>query len=291
MSSDLVQGPARPPDAAGLDAELREGLEGMATGLSLCRCASGYHTVWAALRAIGEGRGLQSEAPVLDPLLRPLLAGGTHVLIAGAADAKSLAVLHAIANTRSVRFSLADSCPAPLQRAREFAAQRQIALRTIQTDLAELVADDPWDLVFVHYTLSFADAPRRRRILLALAHGLAPSGVVVCSAKFDASGGDDPPVEAAARWLQHMPAVLAKRLAGQPHAWAGIEPLLAGYAHEWALRKASQPSQSVLEDEFTAAGLLIRERLQTARSQSPKPATSTANHRQYSRILVAGRAD
>lgn len=292
MSGDLGQGPSRQSSAAaGLDAELREGLEGMANGLRLCRCASRYHTVWAALRAVGEGRGLQSEAPVLDPLLQPLLKDGQHVLIAGAADAKSLAVLHALANGRSVRFSLADSCPAPLRRASDFASQQGITLRSVATDLAELVTDDPWHLVFVHYTLSFADRARRRRILQAVARGLAAGGSIVCAAKFDAAGADDAPVDAARRWLARMHPVFSARLSGQPQAWADLEPLLAGYAQEWAQRKASQPSQSQLEDDFVSAGLVVRERLETPRGKNAKPASSLARHRQYSRILVAGRAD
>lgn len=292
MTGDLVQDASRRlPDVAGLDAELREGLEGMANGLRLCRCASRYHTVWAALRAAGEGRGLQSEAPVLDPLLQPLLRAGQHVLIAGAADAKSLAVLHALANGQSVRFSLADSCPAPLRRASDCASQHGIALRTVATDLAELVTDDPWHLVFVHYTLSFADGERRCRILQALARGLAPGGSVVCAAKFDAAGADDAPVDAARRWLARMHPVFSARLSGQPQAWAQLEPLLAGYAQEWAQRKASQPSQSQLEDDFARAGLVIRERLETPRGVAARPASSLAKHEQYSRILVAGHAE
>lgn len=283
MTKDLDQGVG---DHAVLDA-----LEGLAIGLPLCTCATHYHAIWGTLKAAGSAHGLETEAPVLDPLLSPLLADGRRVLIAGAADGNSLRMLHALAGSRSPRFSLSDRCPAPLRRAAMVADQQGISLRTHEADLADLVPDEPWDLVFLHYTLSFAGPAHRGRILSALARGLAPGGTLVCSAKFDAQGPGESQAAAADRWLARMRPRIVNCLADHPQALAAIQPLLAAYAKDWAARKASQPSQVELEDDFARAGLDVRQRLATARGRSAESALDSVGHQQHSVVLVAGVRD
>lgn len=274
------------------DALLADALLSIQHGLSLCRCASRYHAVWGALKAAGAGRGLQNEMPVLAPLLRPLLAEAGHVLIAGAADAGSLRTLHALAGPVAPRFSVVDRCPAPLLRLAEVAAQLGINLRSQACDLAELVCGEPWDLVFAHYTLSFAGQVQRRRVLKALAQGLAPQGRLVCVAKFEALGPAQDPAAAASQWLQRLRPRIAAALASQPQTLAAVMPWLDAYAQDWALRKAAQPSPAELQADLAACGLQLVQQLDPSASGSAASVAASAQwHQQYSIVYVARRAD
>ena len=273
-----------------LQDDLQDALQGIAVGLSSCQCPGAYHTIWGALRATGAGHGLESEAPVLDPLLDPLVGNGSRVLIAGAADANSLRMLHGLAQGRAVQFSVADRCPAPLRRASDWAQRRGIELQVIEADLADLPGRGQWDLAFLHYTLSFGDAQRRRQVLAALAAVLSAKGVIVCALKFDA-GAAETPAAAAQRWLARMSPLMSQRLSGHPETWARIEPLLSGYALQWAERKAMQASPDRLEGDFASAGLRVHQRIDTPRSPLTARRNSLAAHDQYSQVWVAARAD
>lgn len=268
----------------------REALEGLEIGRRLCACPGGYHVLWGLLRSAGVGQGLKTEQPVLEPLLAGLLAKGGHVLVAGAADSGSLALLHACARGEPVRFTVADLCAAPLERVTRYAGVHGINAATIQSDLAELKADDPWDLVFIHYTLSFADQALRRRVLCGLARGLTPAGTVVCAVKFAADGDPSREGAAADSWQARIRPKLAALLEAHPGDLAVVDALLPEYARMRASRKALQPVPAELEADFAACGLVVRERIDTPRADWAASGDNPTADRQHSVILVAGLA-
>lgn len=280
-------------DEAGL---LREALDGLAIGLRACTCAHRYHALWSVLKAAGVHRGIHAESAGLAAVLRPLLEPRAHVLIAGTADASALQLLAACADAPSqLRFTIADRCPAPLRRAADHADAHGLAVTTRATDLACIATDDPWDLVFMHYTLSFADGATRQRVLGAIAGGLAPGGHVVCVAKFgDRAAAVGSAVGSAAgsgqTWLAPLQPKIAQLLAGHPDALAEVDALLPGYARSRDERASAQPSPAELAAEFASAGLEMCATHATTRSAWTRSAAFPTVDRQESMILVAVHA-
>ncbi len=272
---------------------LVDALEALNNGLRHCRCPNGYHSVWGLLRAVGARRGLQIEAPVLCALMQTMLGAGSRVLIAGAADTASLQLLGGLASGRGARFMVADACPAPLRQAERVATTLGLDVQTVASDLADLPAPPPgagWDLVFMHYTLGFSDADKRRRVLAALARGLAPAGRVVCAAKFSAEPAAADAAAAAQRWLQGMAPRLQAALADHPQAWAAAQAPLAAYAQERAQRRVRQPDLAELESDFTASGLQVTERLPLPQRQRADPDRAGPAQEDDIKVLVAVRA-
>lgn len=266
------------------DALLQEALDGLAAGLAHCTCPTGYHALWGALKAAGVNRGIYTEAPVLQRLIAPLLQAGGHALVAGAADAAGLELLAACAGEAPMRFTVADQCPAPLMGVRHCAAARGLAVETVQSDLSRLPPPaEPWTLVFIHYTLSFMDAGLRRRVLGALAAGLAPSGTIVCCAKFGEPGERASPQA----WTDAMHERLALVFAGHPEALAAIEPHLSAYSGNRSGRRAAQPGLDELRADFAAAGLGVDEVHETGRGAWSHSAANPSPDRQTSLVLLA----
>ena len=182
-----------------------------------------------------------------------------HLLIAGTADASSFQMLRTIAGETPVRFTVADRCAAPLRLVTEAAGERQTPVHTIQCDLAELSTGDPWDLVFIHYTLSFMDADTRALVLRRLARGLAPGGVVICGVKFERPDGDGE-AETDDGWIAGVRARLATTFHQHPAIIVELDEMLPAYAEARTRINQSQVPLSVLETEFAATGLSILER-------------------------------
>lgn len=271
------------------DAELlRDALEGLTVGEQSCICPNRYHALWGVFKAAGVHRGIYAESTGLADVIRPLLVRGAHVLIAGTADTTALQLLGACAGSPSdLRFTVADRCPSPLRRVAAHAAAHRMDVRTVETDLSMLGSGDPWDLVFIHYTLSFADTQARRSILRAIADGLAPGGTVICVAKFGERAGGNDPGDA---WLAPLRPAIDRVLAGHPEARASVDALLPGYAKSRDERATSQPTVEELEADLASAGLAVRARHATARSEWTRSAEFPTVDRQETMILVAVHA-
>lgn len=230
--------------------------------ISRCQCPDHWHTLWMGLKTTGLLRGVYLQAPLLRTLLAPHWVPGGHVLIAGAADTGCLEVLSTLFAGEPARYTVVDLCAAPMDMVAAHAAQAGLDVRTAQANLADLPDGEPWDLVFIHYTLSFLDAPARAAFLRRLKAGLSPRGVAVCALRFQA-----PPVSAdsgvdQARtqlWLASTEAQLRAAFGSDP---ALIEPLLQGlpaYAQSRQVRERTMPHADVMREEFRQAGLEILE--------------------------------
>lgn len=262
----------------------------------LCGCASRYHVLWGALRAVGSHRGIYTESAQLQALAAPLIPSAGRVLVAGAADEVSLELLMRAAGGRGVHWTVVDRCAAPLAAVRELGQQRGETVHTAQALLHETLAQQPWHLVFIHYTLSFLDAEARAHTLRRLALQLTPDGHVLCAAKFSEEPLDEAArLVEARRWAAAQQARAAQCFGAHPELLAYCEQHLRAYGEERAARLWRQPDVVVLEREFAAAGLQIVATHSTERCAVSAAAAAAADEatrlqRQHSVVLVARRA-
>lgn len=241
------------------EAFLREALEALPVCIQHCSCPDHWHALWAGLKATGVLRGVHGQATFLRGMLQPYLVPGGQVMIAGAADTGSLEVLHAVIADPAARFCVVDRCEAPLALVRRRAAALGLELETVYAGLDEVRARRSWDLVFIHYTLSFMDPASRRRLLEHLRQDLSGPGVVVCAVRHKQAATADDATGPAAGWIDTIGRQLRQTYAGRPDL---LEPLLAwlpDYAHARQLREDVMPHFDVLREEFGAAGFALRE--------------------------------
>src|SRR5690349_24910042 len=96
----------------------------VAIGRESCTCEGPYHVWWPLLRAAGAvGVHRAREDDALSAILRPLVADGTRILIAGSGDAGTLCTIGRICDPLRPHFTVLDRCPAPLTLVQDFAAE------------------------------------------------------------------------------------------------------------------------------------------------------------------------
>jgi hypothetical protein len=277
-----VIAPFLPPPS---DQLLQLALDGLSNAVQHCTCPTHYHALWGALKAAGVHRALYTEAPVLEPVLRGLLQTAQHVLVAGSADTGALELLRHCAQGRALQWTVSDQCPAPLQLVERYSLLHALDCTTVQTDLAHLAPTaKPWDVVFVHYTLSFMDQATRRQVLQNLRSGLGPDGSIVCAAKFDTAPGN------ANSWLQAMKPRLQEYFSAHPQALSTLLGYLPGYAQQRSGRIDHQPTLEILKDDFAFAGLTVRSVSDTGRARWTHSSQNPAPDRQSSLLLLAAHA-
>jgi hypothetical protein len=150
-------------------------------GRALCTCDTQYHALWGLLRAAGCTGGLEEEEAVLSPLLARLLAGGKRILIVGAADTGTLCMTARAAKERNADITVLDHCRSPLRLIESFSSEHGLPAHTLHLDVTELGAAASWDVMLLHYTLSFIAPEQRSGVMQRLAHALAPGGTLVCT--------------------------------------------------------------------------------------------------------------
>ena len=253
------QASASTPDTAAADAYLREALHALPVCFDHCECGDHWHAVWAGLKATGMQRTLHSQTDFLTALLKPYTVPGGLVMIAGAADTGSLEVLHTAIDDAGQRYCVIDRCEAPLQLVRQRAAELAMSLHARHGTLETVRAEQPWDMVFIHYTLSFMDRAARLQFIHHLRQDLAPRGVVVCAVRQTQPDAHSTPAEQLRRWTQTSAARLASTFAGHGELLARLQQWLPAYAQVRQQRQSRMPPLEQLLDEFLGAGFKLLE--------------------------------
>lgn len=244
----------RPADAADLP---WAACRAAALAAELCRhgCAW-YHGFWGFARLYGVLPAVgRSHTALLDLFERAAAAGRRRILLCGAADQGLLA--YALAGTGTAGFrpeiTVTDLCPTPLKLSDEYARRRGGSVATIPGD-ATTLAGGPYDLIVAHNFANFFDEDGRRRLALAWARMLAPTGEV---ALFATSRPTDLARQPRFADPDALAAALAAARAASPHADL-IEPeRLASMARTFAARRQRHniSSVSALLAPMEAAGL------------------------------------
>jgi SAM-dependent methyltransferase len=269
----------------------QEALEALPVCISHCQCPDRWHTVWAGLKATGLLRGVHAQAPFLRETLRPYWVQGGNVLIAGAADTGSLDVLNALYGDTTARYTVVDHCEAPLRLISKRAETRHLQVRTVLADLDAMETAQPWDLVFIHYTLSFMDNAARMQVFRHLKQTLAPNGVIACALRFVAVPAPTDDAKAATEWLAATHNTLRTIYAGNPDLLASLTEWLPVYARARRERERLMPHATIVREELAAAGFkILSEHDNPGQTATGKPDLSRPGTVQ-SCFLMAGHAD
>jgi hypothetical protein len=151
---------------------------------SQCACHDHWHFFWASLKATGLRRGVYHQYDLFKSLLDDHLSNGSKVFIAGAADAGSLQVLHAVAGDKQVEFTVMDHCQAPLTMVAEYAQRHGIRVETQLGDISQLTSDALLDTILIHNTLILMSKSARVDALMAFVRRLAPQGIILCNVRY-----------------------------------------------------------------------------------------------------------
>jgi SAM-dependent methyltransferase len=147
---------------------------------TMCGSCRDLHALWAYIRLSRMSSGTEGKGSLTQARLSEFMARGLRdVLIAGSQDTGLLA-LAANAGQRAGTITVLDICGTPLALCRALAEEWSLPIETIERDLrGDLGLERRFDLVLVHGTLQFIDAPDRLRALAGINRALRPGGKLV----------------------------------------------------------------------------------------------------------------
>lgn len=242
-----------------------QSLHALSVAVEHCTCADRWHLLWAANKALGLMRGMHLQQEFLRDLMARHLNPRPRVLIGGAADTGSLDVLSTVIDDPGAQYTVVDLCPAPLHLVRERGTEQGLPLHTQQVGLDQVRADPPWDLVFIHYTLSFMDAAQRQRFMHHAHADLAPGGVVVCAVR-EKQRPATPPEDLAAQqreravdWARQAQPGFERICASRPELLAPLRQWAPVYGLSRMVREDSMVTFQEVADEFAACGFTLLE--------------------------------
>ncbi len=244
---------------------VEQALRALPVCIARCTCPDHWHVLWAGLKTIGLVRTVHGQQAFLGTLLPRFVKPAPHVMVAGAADTGSLEVLCAALADPAARYTVLDLCEAPLQLVRDRAAERSLSLQTARMALDEARTAQPWDLVFIHYTMGFLSAAQRLRFMQRMHEGLAPGGTVVCAVRQKqppATSPADLPASQQRRaddWAREIEPRFEQVCAGRPELLSHLRQGLPAYALSRMQREDSMPTARTVTDEFTSAGFRLLE--------------------------------
>ena len=238
---------------------LREALHALPLCIAHCECPDHWHTLWAGLKAAGVRRNLHDQGGFLSALLARYRRTMGRVMIAGAADTGSLEVLHAALDDTHTRYEVVDHCEAPLRLVRERARALGLDLRARHEQLESVRASEPWDMVFIHYTLGFMSKPARQQFLRHLRQDMASTGVVVCAVREHAVLNVNEATHELTRAMQPMAQQLAQTFADHPALLEELLRWLPDYAASRQQRQGQASDFAQLMAEFDEAGFTVLE--------------------------------
>lgn len=241
------------------DAFLREALHALPLCIEHCECPDHWHTLWAGLKATGVRRSLHDQGGFLSTLLAPHRKARGRVMIAGAADTGSLEVLHAALDDAHTRYEVIDRCEAPLRLVRERAHELGLDLCARHAQLETVRASEPWDMVFIHYTLGFMSTPARQQFMSHLRQDMASTGVVVCAVREHTELKMNEAARELTNAMQPMVQQLAQTFADYPALLEEFMRWLPDYAASRQQRQGQAPNFAQLMTEFDEAGFTLVE--------------------------------
>ncbi len=244
---------------------LDQSLQALAVSVGQCTCPDRWHLLWAAIKATGLMRGMHHQQAFLAELLPRYLKPGPRVLIGGAADTGSLDVLSAALADPGAHYTVLDLCPAPLQMVRTRATEHGLSVDTVSTALDQLRTDRPWDLVFVHYTLSFLNRDERLRFMRHMRQDLAAGGVVVCAVREKQPPAETPEdladqqAQRASDWARQAMPGFERVCADRPDLLEPVRRWAPAYALARMVREDSMATFRTVADEFASCGFVLLE--------------------------------
>ena len=268
----------------------QEAVEALPICIQHCDCPDHWHTLWAGLKAIGLLRGVHTQATLFQEALRPHWVVGGRVLIAGAADSGSLDVLHSLYRDGTARYPVVDQCEAPLKLIARRAETQNLRVEGHLADLAAMAVPENWDLVFIHYTLSFMDAAARARVFRKLKAHLTHRGVILVALRYLNGPAATSPNAGTTKWIESTTQLLRQTFADRPQLLAPLLEWLPTYSRSRMERERVMPHADIVRQELEFAGFQILRTYDGGAPGSPAKPDLPKPGAIVSTIMVVGHA-
>ena len=249
-----------------------------------------YHAMWGYVQLAGFRRNsLVQQSENLETLIGEHASSRARILIAGAADATSLALTAQATKDGGTRITVADHCETPLDVCRAFAKAHGIAASTVKVDLAEVPAGGAYNLVFAHVVLMFIAKEQRVGFLRNLRSSLAEGGRLLLIHKLRYRKADGAREHKARLFAQRVIDALSERGIGLPDEEVRFRQGLEKYCLARDARDENPIGFEEVEADLAAAGFKIARRIDHRRApvacdDDAPPAAIIST-----RIFIAGR--
>ena len=253
----------------------------------LCTCSGNYHQVHPLLHAIGLMRGIADDRDALNPLLLGMIAPGSRILIAGAADAMLLQYFFENSTVRPLSVTVVDRCAAPLALIERMMLPEGISVETRQADLADFAGDKPYDLILSHAMLPFVSDAIRIAILERLGASLTSDGRLVVVVRLPSRPDLLTAQEHSAGWLEKITGSLGAFPDLVDYCGDALPTVLRRNAEDRSSRKGNIREIAQLYDAIDRAGLRIDQHVIGNEIISRFTANSAERGRQGHIFLIA----
>jgi hypothetical protein len=156
-----------------------------------CGTCGDYHALWPYRRLAGMVHGVEVSADTVTDLIRELLPAKGRVLIAGAADAGTTALVAGATRNLHAPIDVADRCPTPLATCRQFATMHALQVTTSLVDLTSTAPQQNYDVIFGHGVLQFVTQTRRVDFLRNLARAMTAQGALILIERLRTREGEE----------------------------------------------------------------------------------------------------
>lgn len=237
----------------GLDEPLAESAPLARTLAStLCAGCAWYHGTWQYLRLLGLAADPARHRCFFADVLGSLAREGRHpsVLVTGTADYSMPAhVAAAYGEAAALDLAVVDRCATPVVLSAWFAGLRGTPLRTFVSDLIDLAAPAPFDVVCTHSFISQFPPPKRPALVARWRELLRPGGQAVTTTRVSPPG-----TPAVVRFTPAQTAAFAERALAQAARLGAALDLEPPAVAERARRYA----QSIAVHTVTSADEIVR---------------------------------
>jgi SAM-dependent methyltransferase len=157
---------------------------------------SAYHGLWPYLRILGLAADPNRHRAFFDAAFGSLAGEGgfDRVLVSGAADQGMLARVASsyAAASASLEAMVIDLCRTPLALVTAYAQRRNLAVRTVVSDVRDFAATHPFDVICTHSLLPRLSPPERPHLVARWARLLRHGGKLVTVTRIDPGGTPSP---------------------------------------------------------------------------------------------------
>ena len=248
----------------------------------LCGTCRDYHANWPYRRLAGVIVDLEGDAAFLTPVLGRVTPRNGHILISGASDAGTLALVAQSTAGLAPAITVADRCPTPLAVCQRYAETRPISLTTCRADLRHEPIRGLHDVILMHGFLRFVPAAGRPDFFRNLKASLTPAGRLVVVEILPRRTEEQSNAE---NYAQHVIAALKARGVALPEKEEFFRGRLEEDVQRADKRHAEPANPGDLSQLFEDAGLRVESRTQYERLRPI--AADTVLHTVISQVTVA----
>jgi len=253
-----------------------------------CGTCRSYHAMWGYVQLGGlRNKGVDLDRERLEPLISHHAPPASRILIAGAADAASLALARSAIRGTTAHIVVADRCETPLAVCRTYADAHEFALTTLRVDIAHSRPEGSYDLVLAHLVLMFVPHERRVGFLRNLGRSLSEGGRLLLVHRSRRRPRDVDPESEMRRFAERVLAGLSERGIQLPDSEGRVRQDLEEYCAARRQRDEDPIGLERVVEYLNDAGFHISDCVDYQRPMELVADNASGSHSAQTRVFVA----